>query len=224
MSTVLITGANRGLGLEFARQYLAAGATVLAACREPQRSPELAALAGIELCTLDVGSATSVAELATSLKGRPIDILINNAGRLTEGRAEHNDPEAILEMLRVNSVGPLMLSEALIGNLAASTRKLIVTISSDLGSLSGNASGGNLGYRVSKAAVNMVMRTLAIELKPRNIACILLTPGWVRTDMGGSKAPLSPTQSVTGMCRVIERLGLRDTGRWLDHSGQECHW
>jgi NAD(P)-dependent dehydrogenase (short-subunit alcohol dehydrogenase family) len=117
-----------------------------------------------------------------------------------------------------------MLSEALVENLASSARRLIVTVSSDLGSLSGNASGGNLGYRVSKAAVNMVMRTLAVELKPRNISCVLLTPGWVRTDMGGSNAPLSPTQSVTGMCRVIERLGLRDTGRWLDHSGQECHW
>jgi NAD(P)-dependent dehydrogenase (short-subunit alcohol dehydrogenase family) len=224
MSTVLITGANRGLGLEFAQQFAAAGASVLGACREPQLAAALAQISGIEVCGLDVGSAASVAALAATLKGRPIDILINNAGRLSAGRAEHNDPEAVLEMFRINTLGPLMLSEALIDNLAASTRRLIVTVSSDLGSLSGNASGGNLGYRVSKAAVNMVMRTLAVELKPRNIGCVLLTPGWVRTDMGGANAPLSPTQSVTGMYRVIERLGPRDTGRWLDHSGQECHW
>jgi NAD(P)-dependent dehydrogenase (short-subunit alcohol dehydrogenase family) len=224
MSTVLITGANRGLGLEFARQFAAAGASVLAACREPQQATALTQLAGVELCELDVGSASSVAALAVALKGRAIDILINNAGHLSAGHAEHNDPEAVLAMFRTNTLGPLMLSEALIDNLAASARRLIVTVSSDLGSLSGNASGGNLGYRVSKAAVNMVMRTLAIELKPRNISCVLLTPGWVRTDMGGSNAPLSPTQSVTGMCRVIERLGPRDTGRWLDHSGQECNW
>jgi NAD(P)-dependent dehydrogenase (short-subunit alcohol dehydrogenase family) len=224
MSTVLVSGANRGLGLEFARQYAAAGATVLAACREPQQPDALREIAGIELCTLDVASAASVGALAATLRGRPIDILINNAGRLTEGRAGQNDPEAVLEMLRVNTLGPLMLSEALISNLAASNRRLIVTVSSDLGSLSGNVSGGNLGYRVSKAAVNMVMRTLAVELKPHHIACVLLTPGWVRTDMGGANAPLSPAQSVTGMCRVIERLGLRDSGRWLDHSGQECHW
>jgi NAD(P)-dependent dehydrogenase (short-subunit alcohol dehydrogenase family) len=224
MSTVLVTGANRGLGLEFVRQYAAAGAAVLAACRDPGAATALTPIAGVEVCKLDVGSAASIAALAATLKGRPIDILINNAGRLSAGRPEHNDPEAVLEMFRINTLGPLMLSEALIENLASSARRLIVTVSSDLGSLSGNASGGNLGYRVSKAAVNMVMRTLAVELKPRNISCVLLTPGWVRTDMGGSNAPLSPTQSVTGMCRVIERLGLRDTGRWLDHSGQECHW
>jgi NAD(P)-dependent dehydrogenase (short-subunit alcohol dehydrogenase family) len=224
MSTVLITGANRGLGLEFARQFAAAGVTVLAACREPQRASALTELPGVEVCELDVGSAASVKALAAALKGRAIDILVNNAGRLIAGHSEHNDPEAVMEMLRVNTLGPLMLSEALVENLAASSRRLIVTVSSDLASLSGNASGGNLGYRVSKAAVNMVMRTLAIELKPRGIGCVLLTPGWVRTDMGGSSAPLSATQSVTGMYRVIERLGLRDSGRWLDHSGQECHW
>jgi NAD(P)-dependent dehydrogenase (short-subunit alcohol dehydrogenase family) len=224
MSTVLITGANRGLGLEFARQFAASGTTVLAACRDPGQATELAQVAGVELCELDVASAASVAALAATLKGRAIDILVNNAGRLSPGHAEHNDPEAVLAMFRINTLGPLMLSEALIDNLAGSARRLIVTVSSDLGSLSGNASGGNLGYRVSKAAVNMVMRTLAVELKPRNISCVLLTPGWVRTDMGGANAPLSPTQSVTGMCRVIERLGPRDTGRWLDHSGQECNW
>lgn len=224
MSTILVTGANRGLGLEFVRQYAASGATVLAACRDPRQATALTQIAGVEVCELDVGSAASVAALAAALKGRAIDILINNAGRLSAGQAEHNDPEAVLAMFRVNTLGPLMLSEALIENLASSARRLIVTVSSDLASLSGNTSGGNLGYRVSKAAVNMVMRTLAVELKPRTIGCILLTPGWVRTDMGGSSAPLSPVQSVTGMCRVIERLGPRDTGRWLDHSGQECHW
>lgn len=224
MSTVLISGANRGLGLEFARQFAAAGSTVLAGCRDPRQASSLTVIPGIEVCELDVGSSASVTALAAALRGRAIDILINNAGRLVAGHSEHNDPQAVMEMLRVNTLGPLMLSEALIENLAASARRLIVTVSSDLGSLSGNASGGNLGYRVSKAAVNMVMRTLAIELKPRNISCVLLTPGWVRTDMGGSNAPLSATQSVTGMYRVIERLGLRDSGRWLDHSGQECSW
>ena len=230
MSTVLISGANRGLGLEFARQYAASGATVLATCREPRLATALAQIAGVEVCPLDVGSAASVAALATSLEGRPIDILINNAGRLSTSHVGHNDPEAVLEMLRVNTIGPLMLSEALIENLAASTRRLIVTVTSDLGSLSDNVKpnvkggGGYLGYRVSKAGVNMVMRTLAVELKPRNISCILLTPGWVRTDMGGSNATLSPAQSVTGMCRVIERIELRDSGRWFDHSGQECNW
>jgi NAD(P)-dependent dehydrogenase (short-subunit alcohol dehydrogenase family) len=224
MSTVLITGANRGLGLEFVRQFEAGGATVLAACREPDKAEALREIPNVEICALDVASAASVKALAATLKGRPIDILINNAGRLTAGRTEGNDPEEVLAMLRVNTLGPLMLSEALVENLAASTRRLILTVSSDLGSLSGNASGGNLGYRVSKAAVNMVMRTLAVELKPRNIGCVLLTPGWVRTDMGGSNAPLTPTQSVTGMYRVIERLSARDTGRWLDHSGRECSW
>jgi len=224
MTTVLVTGANRGLGLEFVRQFAAAGASVLAACRDPAQATALTQIPGVETCALDVASAASVAALAVALKGRPVDILINNAGRLTPGNPENNDPEAVLAMLRVNTLGPLMLSEALTENLASSARRLIVTVSSDLASLSGNASGGNLGYRVSKAAVNMVMRTLAIELKPRNISCVLLTPGWVRTDMGGSNAPLSATQSVTGMYRVIERLGLRDSGRWLDHSGQECNW
>jgi NAD(P)-dependent dehydrogenase (short-subunit alcohol dehydrogenase family) len=231
MPSTLITGANRGLGLEFARQYLADGWQVYAACRDPQSASDLRRLADandqkLRIIALDVTDSTSVKAAVAELEGRAIDVLINNAGvGGSRGQAIGNiDYEAWARVLDVNTLGAMRVAEAFVDNVAQSERKLIVTLSSGMGSITDNTSGGAFAYRSSKAAVNMVMRSLAIDLAPRGITCVVVNPGWVLTDMGGPHATLTPAESVTRLRRLIETLGTAQSGKFFNYDGREYAW
>lgn len=224
--TVLVTGANRGLGLEFARQYAATGWTVIATAREPMGADDLRAIGqGIRIEELDVADPASVASLAARLKDEPIDLLINNAGVGAGGRSLADvKPDDYERVIQVNAVGPMRVTQALLPNLKAGKGKSIVSISSGLGSIANNTGGGYYGYRESKAALNMFMRTLAAELKDDGFICIAMSPGWVKTDMGGPDAKLTPEQSISGMKKVIDGLKADDSGKFWNHEGQIVPW
>ncbi len=218
--TFVITGANRGIGLEFARQLSERGEHVIATARDPKRARDLRAL-NVRVEPLDVADAGSVAEFAGRLAGSPVDVLINNAGIGGEGAAiDRLSMEEVERFFRVNSVGPLRVTQALLPNLRAGNRKRVVNITSVLGSIGRNDSGGWYGYRAAKAALNQLTRTLAHELAPEGFTCVVLHPGWVRTNMGGRGAHLSPEESVRGMLKVIKKLSPRDTGRFFDYRGE----
>jgi len=223
MPSVLVTGANRGIGLEFARQYAAEGWQVIATCRDPEAATQLKALAGeIRVEALDIGDDAEIARLAKRLGDQPIDLLINNAGVYGTGRG--SDTAAWLDVLRVNCIGPRHLAERLAGNVARSRQRLIASLTSGMGSIAQTDDGGYLIYRTSKAALNMAMRALAAELRSRKINVIVVSPGWVRTDMGGRSAPLSPQESVTAMRRLFERIMPVDSGKFFDRGGAEIPW
>ena len=228
MTTVLITGANRGIGLEFARQYAAEGADVIACCREPGKADALNALAhsaGFKVMALDVTSPKSVAALKSALDGRPIDILINNAGV----GGPRNEPrgaidfDAWVETLKTNSIAPMLVSLALHDNLKAGKLKKLITITSMMGSIAGHG-GGSYAYRASKAAVNSVMHGLSKEWAKDGIAVGIYHPGWVKTDMGGASAPVTPQDSVKGLRAQIARLNAANSGAYLDYTGTKIAW
>jgi NAD(P)-dependent dehydrogenase (short-subunit alcohol dehydrogenase family) len=231
MPSTLITGANRGLGLEFARQYLADGWHVYAACRDPDSASELRRLADasghkLQILALDVTDPASVKTAAAELDGKATDLLLNNAGVMGDrGQTIGNiDYEAWAKVLEANTMGPMRVSEAFVDHVARSERKLIVTLTSGMGSLADNTSGGSIAYRSSKAAVNMVMRSLAIDLAPRGITCVVVNPGWVQTDMGGPHATITPAESVTMLRRFIETLGPAQSGKFFNYDGREYAW
>jgi NAD(P)-dependent dehydrogenase (short-subunit alcohol dehydrogenase family) len=231
MSTVLVTGANRGLGLEFARQYAAEGWQIFAACRAPKAAKELQRIAvesggRIRVIEMDVTDAASVLAAAAGLKGEAIDLLLNNAGvgGPPGQRIGSLDYAAWTRVLDANTLGPMRVVEAFIDNVAPSDQKRIVTITSGMGSLEDNTSGGSYAYRSSKAAVNMVMKSLSIDLAPRGITCVVMNPGWVRTDMGGSSGKLSPPESIKAMRSVIAALRLEDSGKFLNYTGKPYPW
>ena len=230
MDTVLVTGANRGIGFELARQYAAGGWQVLAACRSPGTAQALKELARdapgkLSLIEIEVTDARSIERAVEADRG-PIDVLINCAGVLgrPEQRTGSIDYEDFRHVLDVNVLGPARMTEAFAGRVAQSSRRTIVTITSGMGSLADNTSGGYVPYRTSKAAVNMVMRCAAIDLARRGIVCIVINPGWVKTDMGGAGATLTPEKSVTAMRRVIDKLGPRDSGKFFNYDGREYPW
>jgi NAD(P)-dependent dehydrogenase (short-subunit alcohol dehydrogenase family) len=230
-AAVLITGANRGLGFEFARQYSIDGWHVFAACRNPATASELRRLAQdrrgrLNVVAMDVTDAESVKNAAKQLKDVAIDVLINSAGIAgVPGQKTGNvDYDSWAQVLNVNTMGPLRVLESFSDHITGSERRLVITITSGMGSLAENTSGGSIAYRSSKAAVNMVMRSAAIDLAPRGITCVLVNPGWVRTDMGGPKAPLSPQESVTAMRRLIETLGPNQSGKFYNYDGREYPW
>jgi NAD(P)-dependent dehydrogenase (short-subunit alcohol dehydrogenase family) len=230
-AAILITGANRGLGFEFVSQYLADGRRVFAACRNPASANKLARLVQdtggmLNVVAMDVTDAESVRNAATQLKDVAIDVLINCAGIAgASGQKTGNiDYESWAHVFDVNTMGPLRVIESFRDHIVRSERRLVITITSGMGSLADNNSGGSIAYRSSKAAVNMVMRSAAIDLAPRGITCVLVNPGWVRTDMGGPKAPLSPQESVTAMRRLIETLGPDQSGKFYNYDGREYPW
>jgi NAD(P)-dependent dehydrogenase (short-subunit alcohol dehydrogenase family) len=230
MPTVLVTGANRGLGLEFTRQYLAEGHAVIALCREPSRAKDLQSMArglkgALTLVAADVTDGDSVRRAAAEVQGA-VDILINCAGVIGArgqrlGSIDYEDWRHVLD---VNLMGPARVCEAFLEHVARSERRVTVTITSGMGSLADNTSGGSIPYRTSKAAVNMLMRSAAIDLKARGITCVVVNPGWVKTDMGGPNATLSPEESVSALRRLIERLGPAESGRFYNHDGREYAW
>ncbi|HET8946566.1 MAG TPA: SDR family oxidoreductase [Candidatus Polarisedimenticolia bacterium] len=226
--TVLITGANRGLGLEFARQYRSAGWQVIATAREPEAARDLKALGeGVRIVPLDVTESSSVAALKTSLGAQPIDLLINNAGQgvgLDGGSLDKVDLKQFERVFQVNALGPVRVTQALLPNLRAGKGRMIVGISSGLGSIAENREGGFYGYRESKAALDMFLRGLAAELKDEGFTCVAIIPGWVKTDMGGPNAPLTPEESVTGMRKVLDGLKPENTGQFWSYKGTQVPW
>lgn len=227
MPTCLITGANRGIGLEFAKQYAADGWKVIATCRRPEEAEKLNALEGdIQVHPLDVTDFARIEALARKLEGAPVDLLINNAGIYGPRVVAYDsvDYAAWAEVLRVNTMSPLKVSAVFADNVAKSGLKKIVTITSQMGSIADNASGGSYIYRSSKAALNAVMKSLAHDLAAKKIAVAVLHPGWVRTDMGGSGATIDPFESVAGLRQVIEDLSFENSGRFLAYDGRAIPW
>lgn len=235
----LVTGANRGLGLEFVRQLLARGDHVVAACRQPGRASALNALVGehpgrLHMLPLDVAQSRSHAELARELpltvegdeaarSTSRIDLLINNAGVLHSGEAFGHVSQANLEdSLRTNATGPFLLTQALASQLADGGT--VANLSSGLGSISGVNGFGTPSYAISKAALNMATSQLARAMEPRGIVVLALSPGWVRTDMGGNNAQIEPPEAVAGLLAVIDRAGPGDSGRFLDYRGDPVAW
>jgi NAD(P)-dependent dehydrogenase (short-subunit alcohol dehydrogenase family) len=216
MPTVLITGANRGIGLEFARQYKADGWNVIATAR--QSSPELDAL-GVTVKPLDLADADAVAGF--SIDGS-LDLFIANAGTNhpmnTEGA---ENARAWQTMMIVNAIAPYQLGRALLPRMAEGGK--MIAISSGMGSIGDNG-GSWVPYRTSKAALNMAWSSLALEAKPRGVACVLLSPGWVKTDMGGAGAEITPEESVSAMRELIDRLTIDDSGKFLRRDGSELPW
>jgi len=229
--TYVITGANRGLGLELVTQIIQQGDTVIGGVRDPTTASALSALP-VRIHKLDITCDHSIAHFVQRVQDQPVDVLINNAG------IAHCDPQngrqgkrlkglerdELLHYYNVNSIGPLLLTQNLIPNLRMGVRKLIVNMSSDLASISMNRAGQWYEYRASKVALNMLTCTLASELKGEGFTCICMHPGWVRTEMGGSDAPLSVTQSVTGMLAALERVTALDNGQFLDYTDSRLPW
>ena len=231
MSTVLITGANRGLGLEFSRQYAESGWNVLACCRKPEAAHALNALAArhgnIQVHALDVGDFTQIDALASQLADQSIDVLLANAGIYGDSADTGFgalDYQQWSRTLLINAQAPVKLAEAFLPHLLRGKLRLIVPITSQMGSMGDNRGGGSLMYRSSKAALNAAMKTLAIDLKPQGIGVLILHPGWVQTDMGGVQAPTTVTESIAGMIGIIRNFTLEDAGRFVNFKGMELPW
>ena len=240
MRRVVVTGANRGLGLELSRQLVAAGDEVVATARQPKTADALNKLAAssggrLTVVRLDVGDADEIAAAALQIGERfeAVDLLVNNAGiwtapgepdRASSGALADLRPDAVLEVLRVNAIAPLLVTQALAGLLAGAGRATVVNMSSGLGSIAGTAGRGNLAYAMSKAALNMLTRQLAAELRGQGVVVVALSPGWVATDMGGASAPLAPEESVHGILHVVDALTPAQSGTFLDHAGATLPW
>ena len=232
MRHILITGANRGLGLELTRQTLNEGERLFATCRRPEEAHDLHSMADehpdrLSILPLDVMDEASIASAKEMVRTQTdhLDLLINNAGVNPPGeRLGDLEAETLLHTFHVNAVGPMMVTQQFLDLLRAGERSKIVNISSQMGSLIQKKSGGSYSYCTSKAALNMLTRALAFDLRSEGIIVVAMHPGWVRTDMGGSHAPLSPAKSVSGMLRVIDRLRPADTGRFLTWRGRKHPW
>ena len=221
MNTILITGAGRGLGYELARQYAADGWRVIGTVRSAQAKLP----AGVERQIVDVSDRKQIAALASALRGMALDVLFCNAGisgkrGMALGSFDYDSWE---EVLRVNLLGAAAVTEALLPNILAGERKLIAMMSSRLGSIA-EASGMTLPYATSKAALNMLVKGLAATLASKGAIVVALSPGWVRTDMGGATAPLAPEASVAGLRKVIGGLRAADSGKFLSHDGSPIPW
>lgn len=222
MPTILITGTNRGLGLELARQYAAEGWRVIGTVRDPL-SGRAASDAGAEVYVADVSDPNSITRLKNALGDVGLDIVLNNAGIYGEQQSFGAvDPDAFLKTIRTNTLGPLKMAEAFAGNLVG--RRIIASVSSMMGSIAENTTGNWYGYRASKAALNMVMKGLSLDLKEQGVTAIALSPGWVRTDMGGPNAPLDPPAAVSGMREVLAKVTLNDSGKFFHFDGRELPW
>lgn len=220
MSVVLITGAARGIGYEFARQYKERGDTVIAVCRKP--TDQLTAL-GVEVIqNIDVSNEKDLITLKQKLEDRTIDILVNNAGIFTNETLEAMDFAAIQKQLEVNTLGPLRVTCALLSNLHKGSKLGIV--SSRMGSVEDNTSGGYYGYRASKAAVNSIGKSLSVDLEAQGIAVAILHPGFVRTDMTGGAGEINPDQSARGLIKILDKLNISSTGRFWHTNGSSLPW
>lgn len=231
MTTVVISGANRGLGLEFARQYARDGARVIAGARDPAGATALKHIEQISedrvtVHALDVADPASIADFRRAAGEAAVGILIANAG-VYGGSRQHRlgdiDYDDWLRTFAVNTLGPVRLAEAFLPNLKAGREKKLIAITSGMGSTAQNG-GGYFAYRSSKAALNNAWRTLAQTLKSGGFVCVVISPGWVKTDMGGPGAPLTPEQSIGGMRKLIAGLKPGDSGKFFDWDGGELPW
>ena len=219
MTTALVTGANRGIGLELARQLAARGNEVIGVCRTS--SPELEAVAEV-WSGIDVGSNDCIPALKEKAEGRSIDVLINNAGILRHESLTSLKWENLRDQFEVNSLGPLRVTQALLASLDEGSKVAIIT--SRMGSITDNTSGGAYGYRMSKAAVNAAGVSLALDLKERGIAVVLLHPGWVQTGMTGGRGMVTATESATGLLDRIDELSLVSSGSFHHAQGEQLPW
>lgn len=236
MQSILITGSNRGVGLELARQYLGRGNTrVFATCRNPGSARELHRLAvqypgRVQIFALDVTDETTITAAADAVRAETdsLDMLINNAGVFPRDasmtRFGYLDAEAMLNILHINAVGPVLVAQAFANLLRKGTHPRLINISSDAGSLAMKDGGCNYTYPASKAALNMFMRCMAGELKSAGVVTIAIHPGWVRTDMGGPGAALSVEESASGLMSVFDRLTMQDNGGYFRWDGQQMPW
>jgi NAD(P)-dependent dehydrogenase (short-subunit alcohol dehydrogenase family) len=231
----VISGANRGLGLEFVRQVLLRGDTVEAGARAPGEAKQLASLAReaggrLRIHPLDVSNTHSVRSFAAVVGEAPIDVLINNAG--VAGKWDplpETDFEDMVRTIEINTLGSMRMCATLISAVLKSGTRKIVHMTTRLASMAENTHvgyfqhpGGLYPYRMSKAALNALMRTMAVDYREQGLITAVLAPGWVQTDMGGKTAALTPEESVQGMLRVIDGLTMERSGRFFDYSGKEC--
>ncbi|MBL8636412.1 MAG: SDR family oxidoreductase [Myxococcales bacterium] len=227
MGTVLVTGASRGIGLDFARAWLERGAQVIAGCRAPNSASALSNLMQeygdrLRIMQLDVTDERSVETMAGALGNQHIDLLINNAGILHVETLDNMDFASILEQFKVNALGALHVTRALLSNLRDGAK--IINITSRMGSLDDNTSGGYYGYRMSKAALNMATRSMAVDLKSRGIVVVAMHPGMVQTDLTRGFGMLTPAESVAGMNQVIDKLTIEQSGLFLHYQGTTLPW
>lgn len=230
MATVVITGANRGIGLELARQYAEQGDRVYAFCRSPEKAGALNDLAQssggrVSVGKMDVGSGQSIADAEKMMGGAPIDILINNAGILggQKQTLEEIDFDQWMEALKVMTIGPFRVVQSFLKNLSKAPKSKIVTITSQLAA-STWPFGGTYAYSSAKAGVNKVMQTLALDLKDRDISVCMIHPGWVKTDMGGPQADITPEASASGIRKVVAGLRKEDSGKFFKWNGEIHPW
>jgi len=222
--TYLVTGANRGLGLELAKQLSAQGRSVLGTARSLDEAGDLRPHAE-QVLQLDQTDPESVARLRDALEGRPVDVLVNNAALAPrEAGVAEVDCRAMLEEFDANAVGPFRVAQALLPNLRQGGRKTVVNISSALGSLARAEEKLYYGYRASKAALNMLTLMMSKELKPDGVCCVVLHPGHVDTRMGGDEAPVSPKESVEGMLQIVDGLDIAQTGMFYEYRGNMLPW
>ena len=240
MSSILITGANRGLGLEFCQQYSQDNWRVFACCRDPDAADALDSIAvasagRVTIHKMDTNISEEVSAVAAELQGESIDILINNAGvadsygiGVFEGKDDPDlnnyDMEGWQEVLNTNVISPGRVSGAFAEHVATSEKKLIVMMASGLSSIANTWQGGRYAYRTSKAALNMLMRGIGAWLEPRGVTVVSIAPGWTRTELGGPNANNSVEEAISGVRSVIERLSLEDTGSYWNFDGQRLPW
>jgi len=228
MSTVLITGANRGLGYEFVKQYSENGFEVLACCRNKNNAKELEELAEnsnkIKVYELDVGNVKAIKSLSQRLKNEKVDVLINNAGIYRSSTVGNINYDEWIESFKVNAIAPYQMVENFLNQIMNSDLKKVVSITSKMGSIDDNTSGGSYIYRSSKTALNSMMRCLTHDLKNQGVATLTLHPGWVRTDMGGPGGWIDSFESVQGMIKQIDKLTIDDSGNYLDYAGKSINW
>lgn len=230
MARILITGANRGLGLEFVERYLESGDDVIATYRNEESSFDLINMrderSNLKLLHLDVSSNKSLNSFAENLGDSPIDIFINNAGVYGPRNSsfENVNEENWIPAIKVNAIAPLLLTQLIIKNIRAGTDKKLIYITSKMGSIDDNKGGGAYVYRSSKTALNAVVKSLSVDLKNENIAVALIHPGWVKTDMGGPNALIERDTSVRGMTEVISNLDISSTGNFYNYDGSIIAW
>lgn len=231
MKTILITGSNRGLGLEFCKQYARDGWKVLACCRSPEKAGELTLLAqsnpNVSIFPLDVSDLTQIDALAKQLDGVEIDVLLNNAGIYGDvaGRGFGNlDYTQWQHIMQINVFAPVKMTEVFLPHLQRGKLKTVVAMSSLMGSMADNGSGGSILYRSSKAALNAAMKSISLDIRHEDIAVLILHPGWVKTDMGGMNAPMESPDSIAKMRNTIANFSLEQTGEFLRYDGTPLPW
>lgn len=230
MATVLVTGTNRGLGLEFVRHFLERSDTVIATCRDSGSATELQALAAgnenLRLMNLDVSDEHSMAGFAAELKDTAIDVFINNAGVYGPRDANFGNVGSSEweQVMRVNAIAPMLLTQLIIGSLRQGNDKKLVYVTSKMGSIDDNKGGGNYIYRSSKTALNSVVKSLSVDLASEGFIVAVVHPGWVRTDMGGPNGLIDVQTSVGGMMGVIDGLGPDNSGEFLNYDGSLIPW